>query len=102
MKRSITFFQGIYVGMALLFTITLNLSTDISQDLVRVEDQAIRVISLLSSLGAIYSAIRAKDQCNSSQNPQINTLKLGGHQAKSTNAINTLCSVLLRGFVNKL
>ena len=73
MKRSITFFQGIYVGMALLFTITLNLSTDISQDLVRVEDQAIRVISLLSSLGAIYSAIRAKDQCNSSQNPQINT-----------------------------
>ena len=81
MKRSITFFQGIYVGMALLFTITLNLSTDISQDLVRVEDQAIRVISLLSCLGAIYSAIRAKDQCNY-HNMQMTISKLEGHQAR--------------------
>lgn len=60
-KKSFTFFQGIFAGMALLFAITLNLSESISKDLVRVEDQSIRIISLLSALGALYSTISARD-----------------------------------------
>ena len=49
--------------MALLFTITLNLSQSVAQELVRVEDQAIRVVSLLSTLGSFFSMIRARDKC---------------------------------------
>ena len=60
LRKMITFFQGIFAGMALLFTITLNLSTSVSQSLVRVQDQAIRVAALLSAFGALYSCIIAK------------------------------------------
>ena len=63
MSKSISFFQGIFAGMALLFTITLNLSQSVAQELVRVEDQAIRVVSLLSTLGSFFSMIRARDKC---------------------------------------
>ena len=63
-KKSFTFFQGIFAGMALLFAITLNLSESVSKDLVRVEDQSIRIISLLSALGALYSTMTARDECN--------------------------------------
>lgn len=62
LSKSISFFQGIYAGMALLFTITLNLSSSVSRELVRVEDQSIRVISLLTTLGSFFSAIRAYDR----------------------------------------
>ena len=61
-KKSFSFFQGIYAGMALLFTITLNLSESVSRDLVRVEDQCIRIIALLSALGALYSCLWAHEQ----------------------------------------
>ena len=60
LNKSFGFFQGIFAGMALLFTITLNLSESVSRDLVRVQDLAIRIISLLSAMGAVYSAISAK------------------------------------------
>lgn len=43
--------------MALLYTITLQLSSSISVDLVRFEDQCMRVLSLLSTLGALYSLL---------------------------------------------
>ena len=46
--------------MALLFTITLNLSTSISQGLMRVQDQSIRVVSLLSAFGALHALISAR------------------------------------------
>jgi len=36
MNKFTTFFQGIFAGMSLLYTITLNLSLSISTDLVRV------------------------------------------------------------------
>ena len=47
--------------MVLLFAITLNLSESVSKDLVRVEDQSIRIIALLSALGALYATISARD-----------------------------------------
>lgn len=65
LSKGITFFQGIYTGMALLFTITLNLSASVSSDLVRVQDQAIRVISLLSAFGSLYAMISSKNKCKS-------------------------------------
>ena len=65
MTRVTTFFQGLFAGMALLYTITLNLSSTVSVDLVRVEDQALRIISLLSSLGSMYSFLIAKRHCKS-------------------------------------
>lgn len=52
-----TFFQGLLAGITLLYTITLNLSDSVSIDLIRVEDQSIRILSLLSTLGALYSVI---------------------------------------------
>ena len=58
-----TFFQGLYVGMTLLYTITLNLSKVVAVELVRVEDQCLRVFSLLSTLGALYSAIISHKKC---------------------------------------
>lgn len=64
LSKSISFFQGIFAGMALLFTITLNLSQSVAQELVRVEDQAIRVVSLLTTLGSLFSVIRARDKCS--------------------------------------
>jgi hypothetical protein len=64
LSKSISFFQGIFAGMALLYTITLNLSQSVSIDLVRVEDQSIRVVSLLSTLGSFFSMIRTHDRCN--------------------------------------
>ena len=54
--------------MALLFAITLNLSLSVSRDLVRVEDQTIRIVSLLSSFGAFYSLIISKHKCNNFNN----------------------------------
>jgi hypothetical protein len=63
MNKGTTFFQGIFVGMALLYTITLNLSGSVSSDLVRVEDQAIRIVSILSSFGSIYSFLIASQRC---------------------------------------
>jgi hypothetical protein len=36
MNKGTTFFQGIFAGMALLYTITLSLSGTVSRDLVRV------------------------------------------------------------------
>lgn len=36
MNKITTFFQGLFAGMALLYTITLNLSLNVSSDLVRV------------------------------------------------------------------
>ena len=36
MNKFTTFFQGLFTGMALLYTITLNFSTSVSVDLVRV------------------------------------------------------------------
>lgn len=63
MNRGTTFFQGIFVGMSLLYTITLNLSGTVSADLVRVEDQAIRIVSILSSFGSIYSFLIAQQRC---------------------------------------
>ena len=63
MNRGTTFFQGIFVGMALLYTVTLNLSGTVSADLVRVEDQAIRIVSILSSFGSIYSFLIARQRC---------------------------------------
>ena len=45
--------------MALLYTITLNLSSDLSTQLVRVEDQALRIVSLLSSFFSMYSFLIA-------------------------------------------
>lgn len=62
LSKSISFFQGIFAGMALLFTITLNLSQSVSRELVRVEDQSIRVISLLTTLGSFFSMLRARDR----------------------------------------
>lgn len=59
-----TFFQGLFAGMALLYTITLNLSTSISPDLIRFQDQCMRILSLLSTLGALYSALISKQKCN--------------------------------------
>jgi hypothetical protein len=64
MNKGTTFFQGIFVGMALLYTITLNLSGSVSSDLVRVEDQAIRIVSILSSFGSIYSFLIASQRCS--------------------------------------
>ena len=61
--KTTTFFQGLYAGMSLLYTITLNLSTSVSFDLVRVEDQCMRVLSLLSTLGALYSVLISKQKC---------------------------------------
>jgi len=49
--------------MALLYTITLNLSTSVSVDLIRFEDQFMRVLSLLSALGALYSLLISKQKC---------------------------------------
>jgi len=63
MNKGTTFFQGLFAGMALLYTITLNFSLDISVDLVRVEDQALRVVSILSSFGSMYSFLIAKQKC---------------------------------------
>ena len=63
MNRVTTFFQGLFVGMALLYTITLNLSLSVSADLVRVEDQALRVVAILSNLGAMYSFLIVKQKC---------------------------------------
>ena len=63
MTRVTTFFQGMFAGMALLYTVTLNLSTTVSTDLVRVEDQALRIILLLSSLGSMYSFLISKRHC---------------------------------------
>ena len=57
------FFQGLFAGMALLYTITLNLSTSVSPDLIRFEDQCMRVLSLLSTLGALYSVLMSKQKC---------------------------------------
>ena len=61
--KLIVFFQGIFAGMTLLYTITLNLSTSVSTSLVRVQDQSIRAIALLSALGALYACISAKEKC---------------------------------------
>lgn len=36
MNKATTFFQGMFAGMALIYTITLNLSLSVSTDLVRV------------------------------------------------------------------
>lgn len=58
-----TFFQGLFAGMALLYTITLNLSVSVSPDLIRFEDQCMRVLSLLSTLGALYSVLISKQKC---------------------------------------
>lgn len=63
MNKLTTFFQGLFTGMALLYTITLNLSLSVSTDLVRVEDQSLRVVAILSSLGAMYSFLIAKQKC---------------------------------------
>lgn len=63
MNKLTTFFQGLFTGMALLYTITLNLSLAVSFDLVRVEDQAIRVVAILSSFGAMYSFLISKQKC---------------------------------------
>lgn len=63
MNKGTTFFQGIFAGMALLYTVTLNLSGSVSSDLVRVEDQAIRIVSILSSFGSIYSFLIANQRC---------------------------------------
>lgn len=57
-----TFFQGLFAGMALLYTITLHLSLSISVDLVRFEDQCMRVLSLLSTLGSLYSLLISKQK----------------------------------------
>jgi hypothetical protein len=62
MNKLTTFFQGLFAGMALLYTITLNLSLSVSSDLVRVEDQALRVVAILSSFGAMYSFLIAKQK----------------------------------------
>lgn len=69
MNKCTTFFQGIFVGMSLLYTITLNLSLSVSTDLVRVEDQAIRIVSILSSFGSMYSFLIAKQRCTPYHNP---------------------------------
>ncbi len=58
-NKAVTFFQGLYAGMVLLYAITLNLSETISTGLVRVEDQTIRILSLLSIFGSLYSVINA-------------------------------------------
>jgi len=58
-----TFFQGLFAGMALLYTITLSLSVSVSSDLIRFEDQCMRVLSLLSTLGALYSVLISKQKC---------------------------------------
>lgn len=63
MNRITSFFQGLFAGMALIYTITLNLSSSVSADLVRVEDQALRVVAILSSFGAMYSFIIAQQKC---------------------------------------
>lgn len=63
MNKGTTIFQGLFAGMALLYTITLNLSLSVSTDLVRVEDQALRVVSILSSFGGMYSFLIAKQKC---------------------------------------
>jgi hypothetical protein len=63
MNKIFTFFQGIWVGMSLLFTITLTLSDSVSTSLVRVQDQSIRILALLSSFGALYSFMAAKQKC---------------------------------------
>jgi hypothetical protein len=62
MNKVTTFFQGLFTGMALLYTITLNLSLSVSADLVRVEDQALRIVSMLSSFGSMYSFLIAKQK----------------------------------------
>jgi hypothetical protein len=62
MNRITTFFQGLFAGTALLYTITLNLSQNVSADLVRVEDQALRIVSILSCLGAMYSFLIAQQK----------------------------------------
>lgn len=62
MNKLTTFFQGLFTGMALLYTITLNLSLSVSSDLVRVEDQTLRVVSILSSFGAMYSFLISKQK----------------------------------------
>ena len=92
MNRVTTFFQGLFAGMALLYTITLNLSLSVSADLVRVEDQALRVVAILSSLGAMYSFLIAKQKC---RNYTIKTIssKYEAHQLKSTRSTKLSFSV---------
>jgi hypothetical protein len=63
MNKGTTFFQGLFAGMALLYTITLNLSLSVSTDLVRVEDQALRIVSILSSFGSMYSFLISNRKC---------------------------------------
>ena len=60
MTKAASIFQGLFAGMSLLYTITLNLSASVSKDLVRVEDQAIRIVSLLSTFGAMFTFLIAK------------------------------------------
>lgn len=63
MTRMTTLLQGLFAGMALLYTITLNLSSTVSSDLVRVEDQALRIVLLLSSFGSMYSFLISRRHC---------------------------------------
>ena len=63
LTRAITFFQGLYAGMALLFTIALSLSTNVEKSLVRVQDQSIRVLALLSAFGALYALVNIRYKC---------------------------------------
>jgi len=66
LNKITTFFQGLFAGMALLYCITLNLSVSVSIDLVRVEDQALRIVAMLSSFGGMYSFLISKQKCKMS------------------------------------
>jgi hypothetical protein len=87
MNKGTTFFQGIFAGMALLYTITLNLSGSVSSDLVRVEDQAIRIVSILSSFGSIYSFLIANQRCTFPPT-QTTSLNSGDYLRRSTSPTN--------------
>lgn len=64
-SRAATFFQGLFAGMVLLYTLALTLAGEktVSTQLIRVQDQSIRVISMLSSFGALFALINVKSKC---------------------------------------
>lgn len=101
MNKITTFFQGLFAGMALLYTITLNLTLNVSSDLVRVEDQAIRVLAIFSSLGAMYSFLIAKQKCTVFST-QTTLSKPRGHLPRLTESTKPWCCVQSRWCVQYL
>lgn len=96
LNKATTFFQGLFAGMALLYTITLNLSPSVSKDLIRVEDQAIRIVLLLSTFGALYSLMFAW------QKYEFTKANGTGTEIDNANKCLLLCSIEIVGITIKL